>query len=337
MAMRLQPRHAALEGLVTLAEELGADRARLSSAIGLGGGPGDDHALAPQAFQVALGLAARATGRDDFGLLLARRRNLETLGQLAPLLESAPRVGDALDQFFQLLPHSQEGGVRAHIERRGDDAMLVGQVVLSAPPALDQQLDHLAGAAVSLVRGLTHADWSPEAVYLTRRPPAAPATYHAFFGAPVLFGQEVSGIAVRSSLLDQPIAKGNLERNRLLYAELSDQAARSGAFFADIVRDRIWRGLGDRWRGEAGLAAELGLPRRTFQRRLAREGVRFEDMVAEARLAIAQRLMVHTQAPLTEISDALGFAELAIFSRFFRRQTGATPRDWRLGARARGT
>ena len=329
VGMRLQSRRAALDGLIGLAEELGADGPRLRGMIG----QGEAGEPPPNAFQAALGLAARETGRDDFGLLLARRRNLETLGQLAPLLESAPRVGDALDQFFHLLPHSQEGGVRAHIERNGEDAMLVGQVVLAAPPALDQQVDHLAGAAVGLVRRLTSPDWVPEAVYLTRRRPAAAASYEAFFGAPVLFEQEVSGIAIRSRLLDQPIVAGNVERNRLLYAELQDKAAVSGQGFSELVRDRIWRGLGDRWRGEAGIAADLGLPRRTFQRRLAREGAQFSAMVAEARLAIATRLMVHTHASLTEISDALGFAEPAVFCRFFRRLTGSSARQWRAARR----
>lgn len=343
--MRFQPRRAALETLAGLAAELGADAAALRRAIGLDAigldGAGldgceldDDGAgLPPQAFQLALGLAARATGRDDFGLLLARRRTLDTLGQLAPLLESAPRVGEALDQLFRLLPFGQAGGVRAHIQRDGPEAMLVGQVVLSDPPALDQQIDHLAGAAVGVVRGVTRPDWTPEAVYLTRRRPASAAAYEAYFGAPVRFGQAVSGIAVRAALLDQPIARGNVARNRVLYAQLQAQAAAqaagAGRGFAERVRERIWRGLGDGWGGEAGVAADLGLPLRTFQRRLAREGTGFAALLEEARLALAMRLMVHTEAPLGEIAAALGYAEPAVFSRFFRRRTGLAPSRWR--------
>ncbi len=323
--MRLRPLQAALGSIAALIAELGGDPAALWAEL---------DADAPQAFQRALGLAARLTGREDFGLALARRRTLETLGDLAPLLGSAPTVGEAVAQLFRLLPGSQQGGVRAHVERHGPETLLVGQVVVAGPPALDQQLDHLAGAAVGLLRGLTHPDWAPEALYLTRRRPASTAPWEGFFRAPVLFGQETTAIVVRSALLDQPIARANLDFNRILLEDLTRRAGVSSVSLADQVRDRIWRGLGEcwggeGWRGEAGIAADLGLPLRTLQRRLAREGRSFRKLVEEARLEMARRLMRHTDAPLAEVATALGFAEPAIFTRFFQRVTGETPSDWR--------
>lgn len=329
--MRFQARLAGLAGLVSLVTELGGDADGLLSEVGI------DRALfehpeaviPPRAFQAALGLAARATGRDDFGLMLAKRRTLEMLGALGPLVGSAPRVGDALEQLFRLLPYGFSGGVRAYVERRGPDAMLVGQVVLPDPPALDQQIDHLAGAAVGILRCLTYQDWRPEAVYLTRRKPASTATYEAFFAAPVLFGQEISGIAIRSNLLDTPIAKANFDLNRVLYAHLTEQARSSGQGFAEMVRDRVWRGLSVGQHAALGIAADLGVSLRTFQRRLDREGVSFSDLLDQARFELARRLMIHSEASLTDIAAALGFAEPAVFSRFFRRQAGRTPSDWR--------
>ncbi|MFZ5669544.1 MAG: AraC family transcriptional regulator [Pseudomonadota bacterium] len=330
--MRFRPVAAALAAIVDLVVELGGDPGPLMAELGLGPGRADEAAFPPRAFQVALGLAARATGRPDFGLALARRRTLDTFGDLGALLESAPSVGDAVDQLFQFLPFGQEAGVRGHVVRRGHEALLVGQVVLSDPPSLDQQIDHLAGAAVGLLRGLTRPDWTPEAVYLTRRRPASTAPYERYFGAPVLFGQETAAIVVRADLLAQPVARANLDRNRLLHAHLRERARSADRSLRDQVRDRIWRGLGDRWRGEAGVAADMGLSRRTLQRRLAREGAPFRRLVEEARLEIAQRMLTQTAAPLVEISAALGYAEPAIFTRFFRRRAGATPTAWRRRA-----
>lgn len=329
--MPLQTRPAGLADLVDLIAELGGDAAGVLAAVGIDrallGQP--DGLIPSRAFQTALGLAARATGREDFGLMLAKRRTLDTLGALGLLVGSAPRVGDALEQLFRLLPYGYAGGVRAYVERRGADAMLVGQVVLPDPPALDQQIDHLAASAVGILRRLTQPDWTPEAVYLTRRRPPSTATYETYFGAPVLFGQEVSGIAIRSSLLDAPIARSNLDLNRVLYGHLMDQARLSRKDFAELVRDRVWRGLSVGQSTAAGIAADLGIPLRTFQRRLAREGVSFSGLLDQARIEMARRLMSHSSASLTDISAALGFAEPAIFSRFFRRWTGRTPSAWR--------
>jgi AraC-like DNA-binding protein len=327
--MRLRPRSAALNAIAALVAELGHDPAPVMAAVGFDpADPGED-CLPPQAFQSALGHASALTGREDFGLTLARRRTMDAFGDLAPLLASAPSVGDALAQLLRLLPHLQDGGVRANIERDGDEAMLVGQVVLTDPPALEQQLDHLAGAAVALLRGLSRPDWTPDAVYLARRRPRSAAAYEAFFGAPVLFGQETMAVLFRAELLDRPVAQANLALNRLLYDHLAGRAATTAVDLADRVRERIWRGLGDGWRGEAGVAAELGLPRRTLQRRLALEGQSFRGLVEEVRIALARRLIRHSDAALGDIALALGYADPSIFSRFFRRHIGETPSAWR--------
>lgn len=328
--MRLRSLSAALDAVTDLVVELGGDPATLRAAVVRPDGDG----FVPHAFQVALGRAAVLTGREDFGLALARRRTLETFGELGPLLGSAGSVGEAVGQLLQLLPYLQDGGVRARIERNGPEAILIGQVVLLDPPAFDQQLDHLAAAAVGLLRGLTRPDWTPDAVYLTRRRPPSTTAHETFFGAPVLFGQETTAVAFRAALLDAPVARANLELNRILYARLTEQTRSVGGELAEQVRDRIWRGLGDRWAGEAGVAADLGIPPRTLQRRLAGEGKPFRRLMEETRLELAQRLMRHSDLPLSDIAAALGFAEPAVFTRFFKRCTGRRPGDWRRQATA---
>lgn len=328
-AMRLRPRSAALSAIAGLVAELGHDPAPVMAAVGFDPADPGENRLHPHAFQSALGLASRLTGREDFGLALARRRTMDAFGDLAPLLASAPCVGDALAQLLRLLPHLQDGGVRASVERDRDEAMLVGQVVLTDPPALEQQLDHLAGAAVVLLRGLSRPDWSPDAVYLARRRPRSAAAYETFFGAPVLFGQETMAVVFRAELLERPVAHANLALNRLLFEHLARRVGSTAVGLADRARDRIWRGLGDGWRGEAGVAAELGVSPRTLQRRLALEGRSFRGLVEEVRIAMARRLIRHSDARLGDIALALGYADPAVFTRFFRRHTGQTPSAWR--------
>lgn len=333
--MRLRSLSAALDAVADLVVELGGNPAPLRSAVERTDRGPDEAGFVPHAFQVALGLAAVLTGREDFGLALARRRTLETFGEFGSLLRSAASVGEAIEQLIQLLPYIQHGGVRARIERNGPEAVLIGQVVLSDPPAFDQQLDHLAATAVGLIRCLTGPDWTPDAVYLTRRKPRSVSAHEAFFGAPVLFGQETTAVAFRAGLLDRPVARANLEFNRILYARLSERTRTVAGGVTERVRERIWRGLGDRWKGEPGVAADLGIPLRTLQRRLAEEGKPFRRLMEETRLELAQRLMRHSDLPLSDIAAALGYAEPAIFTRFFRRCTGYAPGEWRRRAAAK--
>jgi len=53
-----------------------------------------------------------------------------------------------------------------------------------------------------------------------------------------------------------------------------------------------------------------------------------ERLVLEAR-----RLLLHTQRPLKEIAFDLGFAEPSYFNRFFKRETGITPAEYRTTSR----
>ena len=55
--------------------------------------------------------------------------------------------------------------------------------------------------------------------------------------------------------------------------------------------------------------------------------------VIHARLALeARRELVYTAMTIREVSDALGFADPAYFTRFFRRATGVSPREFRQRA-----
>jgi AraC family transcriptional activator of pobA len=53
-----------------------------------------------------------------------------------------------------------------------------------------------------------------------------------------------------------------------------------------------------------------------------------ERLVLEAR-----RLLLHTQQPLKEIAYDLGFQDASYFNRFFKREAGLTPADYRTSVR----
>ncbi len=68
---------------------------------------------------------------------------------------------------------------------------------------------------------------------------------------------------------------------------------------------------------------------RTLQRRLEQEQTRFTEVLDGARLAVARRLLGDSTIQLTDVAFRLGFADLATFSRAFKRWTGKPPGQWR--------
>ncbi|MDH7804252.1 MULTISPECIES: helix-turn-helix domain-containing protein [unclassified Rhizobium] len=78
-------------------------------------------------------------------------------------------------------------------------------------------------------------------------------------------------------------------------------------------------------------AQKLGLSE-THLNRLVRSvsGLSLQRLVARRQIEIAQQELIFTVSTVQMIAEGLGFADPAYFNRFFKRETGMTPRVWRL-------
>jgi AraC-like DNA-binding protein len=76
------------------------------------------------------------------------------------------------------------------------------------------------------------------------------------------------------------------------------------------------------------IAAELGLPPRSFQRRLAEERTSFRRLVRDHRRSLAEALIKNQTTTVTSIAHTVGYAETAVLSRAFKTWTGTSPRDF---------
>ena len=77
------------------------------------------------------------------------------------------------------------------------------------------------------------------------------------------------------------------------------------------------------------VARIAGISVRTLQRRLARHGTTFTDVLLWHRRREAHRLLESMDLPLSEIATSLGYSELSSFSRAFRRWSGVSPSAFR--------
>ncbi|WP_425543863.1 AraC family transcriptional regulator [Streptomyces crystallinus] len=55
------------------------------------------------------------------------------------------------------------------------------------------------------------------------------------------------------------------------------------------------------------------------------------ELIRQARTHEAKRLLLHTELTVRQVAARVGFADPAYFCRFFRRETGASPGDFRRG------
>lgn len=82
----------------------------------------------------------------------------------------------------------------------------------------------------------------------------------------------------------------------------------------------------------ASIADACNISVRTVQNIFAAIGTTPSAYILEQRLRrAADRLVARPDASITEIAFELGFNDSAYFTRCFRQQFGAAPRDWRMG------
>ena len=67
----------------------------------------------------------------------------------------------------------------------------------------------------------------------------------------------------------------------------------------------------------------------TLQRHLAKEGVRYQQMLDQVRYRLAREYLQGTTLPVAEIASLTGFSDAANFRRSFRRWSGTTPSAFR--------
>lgn len=83
------------------------------------------------------------------------------------------------------------------------------------------------------------------------------------------------------------------------------------------------------------LAQDMGITRRTLQRRLSRVGASFKQILQEVREEQSRRYLDDPRLAITEIALLLGYSDQASFSNAFRSWCGCAPSEYRQGAAGR--
>ncbi len=171
----------------------------------------------------------------------------------------------------------------------------------------------------------------PARVWFAHPRPPDLAPLHRFFGTRDLeFGTDSSGFALPRAALDLPMKSGD---PRLLataedLAEVALRAQPRRNDFPALVAGRIEAMLASDASVDA-VARAMHMSPRTLQRRLDDEGSRFSEVLDSVRETLARKWLAEEARTLADVAYALGFADLATFSRAFKRWTGKPPGAWR--------
>jgi AraC-like DNA-binding protein len=277
----------------------------------------------------------QATGDAFVGLHVAESLPRGTYGLLEFCSRSAPNIREALARLARLITLMNEVVVVTFSEE--DGAGILQQRVPGEPACVGRHGNEFFIAQVLLQgRALTGAPYVPRHVWFAHGAPPDPGPLRALCRTDAIsFGAGANGIELDRDTVEIPLATSDPPLLSLLeqVAERQMQRRAGRRRLLGDVEARIREQLTGGAPSLEGVAEALKMSRRTLQRHLAGEGVSFQQLTDGVRRELACRWLHKGERPIGEVAFLLGYTEMSAFFRAFKRWTGATPTEYRDGAK----
>lgn len=321
--------------LIDLALEAGASRDELLAGTELaGGGSGGIGArIRDEDFHRLADHALRCSADPALGLRLGERLNLSAhavLGQAFMTCRDLAGVLELFQRYYRVLAPDLElafsfGSERVEITVRDSENWL----------PLSFGLECMTAAMFNTLKGLLGDRDLPLRFEFPYPQPAYREIYEQTLGTDLHFDRPEARWSFPATLLTARLPSSNPALRELYEAE----CARLLADLADSEdlcsqTRRLLRKFEGQYPKMQQLAAMLNLSPRTYRRRLAAEGMRFQQLLDGVRAEHADRYLRQGKLPLASIAYRLGFSDPSNFRRAYRRWTGRAPRRVQAGAAA---
>lgn len=268
--------------------------------------------------------ASRQLDCPDFGLRMAQYQGLMVFGPVAAIALNTPTVECALRATINTL-HYFTQGLRTGLDY--DSASNNSRLWFEPTeglPALRQYQELTLGVAHMTLKMLYGEDFRPQAILL-KADSALHDKYQDFFGAPVYFSQDCDALVLSAQHLEQKISHNDPQLLEFLNQYIREAVADEPTELRHQVEMLIHRLMPIQRCSLQEIANQLGLHKRTLQRRLSQSEVIFEDLLDSIRRKRTASYLSEPNIPMTQIAALLGYREQSSFNRACRRWFGATP------------
>jgi AraC-like DNA-binding protein len=282
-----------------------------------------------------LNVGAELADDPHFGLHVGERVKLGTYSVYGLILLSCRDIGQVMQQTMRYEQLAHDLG-RSELVLDGENAEYHW---LTNYPQANRHLVESVFAGIRVfstwLTGMTLPSSNLQFMHARQ---ADAAEYLRVFGAVPHFEQRVNAVQFSAQLLTLPVPNADVGLYPVLqqHAEqLLRERSRSGEGIAAQVHAAIIKNLAhDRVR-LSSIAEELKLSPRTLQRKLNEAGASFQQVLDQARYALATDYLRQESLSLVDISFLLGYQEQSAFTHAFKEWAGVNPGAWREGAHCR--
>ena len=291
----------------------------------------DPHARISVRSQVVfLDLVAKALEDDLLGFHLSQNFDLRMIGFLYYVMASSDTLGGALKRASRYSRITNEAIVLQYQEAR-EPAL---RLTYSGVPrhADQQQIEFCIIAMVRMSRMLSGRRFLPKRVSMMHLRSGGIAKLAGLLGKDLEFGSDADEIGLPAGSAEWPLVDADARLNRILLKiceeSLSSRKRNTGTFRVRV--ENTISPLLPHGQAKADVVArKLGMSERTLFRRLAEEGVTFNEILQQLKASLAVRYLEEDGMPISRIAWLLGFERASSFSHACRRWTGKSPREFR--------
>jgi len=320
--------------LIDLAAETGAPREALlaGSRLAAGGMAAIGARVRDEDFRILVENALRLTGDPALGLRLGARLNLSAhavVGQAFMTCRNLAEVIQLFERYYHVLAPDLE------LEfARSAGRLNITAVNSNIGVPREFALECIAAAMRNTLRGLLGGQKFPLRFEFPYCEPPHVAVYHELLGEDLHFDTSAARWSFPDDQLTLPLPSSNPALRQLYEAECA-RLLSDIHHSADISEQtlRFLRKLEGQYPKMPQVAAALNLSARTYRRRLADEGVSFQQLLDSVRAEHATRHLREGRLSIASIAYELGFNDPSNFRRAYRRWTGVAPGSLRSGTR----
>lgn len=272
--------------------------------------------------------AAEISGREDIGILLARRQTLASLGPAGEVMSRAGTLGEALNDYVQFQIWNSTGAA-AYLYRTSRDFAFGYGIYDPAGINAVHIHDLVLATGCMLVFMLTEHQVQPIEIWSMRPPPANPAPLEDFAGCPVLYGQEQSCIFLPPFAANVSLAGADRAAHDAELAKLAARTVAGSWSKAAVVRHALRAAIMSGCTSMPDVSAQLHQHPRSLRRALEKEETTFTALRDEVRYIVARELLSLTSLPIRDVALALNFSSISTFTHAFHAWSGTSPTGWR--------
>ena len=279
------------------------------------------------AISEALDLAADALDEPLFGLLVSSTQSTLIFGDLTLIAAQQPTLEAAMETTNRFVS-VQAGGVSVTSELDQDRLRLKFHSETCERYGCLQKAQLSVGQLAMMVTELLGLSQPQFPICLRQSGPTATTLPESLLQR-IRFNAPYDGIEIPASWRHRKPHRDEAAIRQHLEHALLDLQAKHAESFVDQVKTIIGNLLPLGESTVTNVARTLGFSARGLQQRLSKEGTTFGELLAEVRQSIAQQHLSATRIPITDLALSLGYAEVSVFSRQFKKWTGQSPLAYR--------